>query len=173
MSALSPAFPWKKATFLHERAFTERAASPRGGGALLQQESGAGSPPGQPWQELLQAILVDGYADEPLPPSLSAPSRAGQPGLPFSGLLQPFLRLGAARLRSGLAELGVRHPSKSQLVSPSIETPLLEALASRLNELASRVLILELNVARMMERLQGSTPQERFHHFSTVLLREP
>ena len=213
MIARSPAFPWKKATFLHERALTEKTVSPPGSGTLLQQaerrasawrqvmsaddgtleerlrsagldregflqvlslaESDAGSPLGQSWQELLQAILVDGYADEPLPPSLSAPARAGQPGLPFSGLLQPFLRLGAARLRSGLAELGVRHPSKSQLVGPSIETTLLEALAHRLHELASRVLILELNVARMMERLQGNTPQERFHHFSTVLLREP
>lgn len=126
-----------------------------------------------PWQELLQEVLADRYVDEPLPPSLSAPAMAGQPGLAFSGFLHPFLRLGAARLRAGLAELGVRHPSKSPLVGPGIEATLLEALASRLHELASRVLILELNVARLMERLQGNTPQERFHHFSTALLREP
>ncbi len=213
MIARSPAFPWKKATFLHERALTEKAASPPGSGALLQQaerrvsawrqvmsaddgtleerlrsvgldregflqvlslmESDAGSPPGEPWQELLQEILSDRYAEEPLPPSLSAPAMAGQPGLPFSGFLHPFLRLGAARLRAGLAELALRHPSKSPLVGPGIETTLLEALATRLHQLAYRVLILELNVARMMERLQGSTPQERFHSFSTVLLREP
>ena len=155
MLARSPAFPWDKAAFLHERA------------------SEAGSPPEQSWQELLQTVLTDRYAEEPLPPSLRAPATAGQRGLPFSGFLHPFLRLGAARLRAALAELGVRHPSRSPLVDPGIETTLLETLASRLHELASRVLILELNVARMMERLQGSTPQERFHHFSKVLLREP
>ncbi len=84
----------------------------------------------------------------------------GQPGLPFSGFLHPFLRVGAARLRASLVE-------------PGVETTLLEALAARLQEIASRVLILELNVARMMGRLRGNTPQERFHHFSTVMLREP
>src|SRR5689334_17493553 len=114
MIARSPGFPWKKATFLHERALTEKAASPPGSGALLQQaerrvsawrqvmsaddgtleerlrsvgldresflhvlsleESEAGSPPGESWQELLQEILSDRYADEPLPTSLSAPA---------------------------------------------------------------------------------------------------
>ncbi|HYI02018.1 DUF4135 domain-containing protein, partial [Hyalangium sp.] len=213
MHALSPVSPWKKATFLHERASSEEAASPPGSEASLQQaerrasawrqvmsadegtlderlksvgldregflqvlaraESGVSNPPGQSWEELLQEILSDRQAGAPLPPSLSAPASVGQRGLPFSGLLHPFLRLGAVRLRAGLEELRVHHPSQGPLVGPAIEATMLEALALRLHELASRVLILELNVARVMERLSGSTPQERFHHFSTVLLQEP
>jgi len=213
MHALSPVSPWKKATFLHERALSEKAASPPGSEDSLRQaerrasawrqvmsadegtleerlrsvgldresflhvlaraESEVSSPPGQSWEELLQEVLADRHTERPLPPSLSAPASPGQPGLPFSGILHPFLRLGAARLQAGLAELSVRHPSKDPLVTPRIEATLLEALAVRLHELATRVLILELNVARMMERLPGNTPQERFHHFSTVLLQEP
>ncbi len=80
-------------------------------------------------------------------------------GLPFSGFLHPFLRQGAAWLRADLA--------------PAVEAALLENLAQRLLTIASRVLILELHVARMRGQLEGRTPQERFHHFSAVLLQEP
>ncbi|MFL5348431.1 MAG: type 2 lanthipeptide synthetase LanM family protein [Hyalangium sp.] len=213
MYALDPAFPWKKATFLHERALTAKASAPPEGDALIQQaerrasawrqvmsvdegtleerlrsigldregflhvlalaESDPRDSVGQSWEELLRAVLTDRYAEEPLPPSLAAPPSSGQPGLPFSGLLHPFLRVGAARLREGLAELRARYPSDGPLASPEVETALLEALTFRLHELASRVLILELNVARMMDQLSGSTPQERFHFYSTVRLREP
>jgi type 2 lantibiotic biosynthesis protein LanM len=122
---------------------------------------------------LLQDVLEERYAREPLPERLQAPAGADQPGLPFSGFLHPFLRLGAARLREGLAELGARHPSEHPLVGPGVEATLLENLMQRLHELASRVLILELNVARMMDQLSGATPQERFHFFSTVRLQRP
>jgi type 2 lantibiotic biosynthesis protein LanM len=81
--------------------------------------------------------------------------------------------LGAARLREGLAVLRARHSQAEPLASAEVEGVLVESLAFRLHELASRVLILELNVARVMGQLSGSTPHERFHDFSTVRLREP
>ncbi|HLM42915.1 MAG TPA: type 2 lantipeptide synthetase LanM, partial [Myxococcaceae bacterium] len=109
----------------------------------------------------------------PSPERLQAPAAAGQPGLPFSGFLHPFLRLGAVRLREGLARLEARHPGEHPLVGPGVEATLVENLMQRLHELSSRVLILELNVARMMEQLSGATPQERFHDFSTVRLQRP
>jgi type 2 lantibiotic biosynthesis protein LanM len=86
-----------------------------------------------------------------------------QPGLAFSGFLLPFLQLGAARLRARLPEP----------LRPEIESTLLENLARKLQTLSTRVLILELNVARMLEQLPGGTPQERFHFFSTVWLQQP
>jgi type 2 lantibiotic biosynthesis protein LanM len=123
--------------------------------------------------ELLQEVLGSRHAGEPLPPSLQAPTGPEAPGLAFSGFLRPFLRLGAARLRAGVAGLRTRGGWTHSPLSPEAETSLLESLAFRLHGLASRVLILELNVARLMEQLPGDTPQARFHHFSTVSLREP
>jgi type 2 lantibiotic biosynthesis protein LanM len=58
-------------------------------------------------------------------------------------------------------------------MTPEAEAALLEGLARRLQFLSTRTLILELNVARMLEELPGDTPQERFHHFSTVRFQEP
>ncbi len=213
MHTLSPVFPWKKATFLHERALAEDEALPPGSEAALQQaerrasawrqvmsvdeplleerlssiglsregflrvlareERESGSAASESWERLLQEVLEERHAQEPLPASLQAPAGAGQPGLPFSGFFHPFLRLGAARLREGLGALYALCPSEQPLVGPEIEATLLENLMQRLHELASRVLILELNVARMMGQLSGTTPQERFQHFSTVRLREP
>jgi type 2 lantibiotic biosynthesis protein LanM len=213
MHAPTPAFPWNKATFLHERArapkagplaagqeslrHAERRASAwrqvmsaddgvleerlRSVGldregflqVLARTESVPRDSGGQSWQQLLNEVLEDRYSRQPLPASLDAPPSAGQRGLPFSGLFHPFLRLGAARLREGLDRLKALHPASEPLVGPDIEPTLLESLAARLHEQASRVLILELNVARMMDQLSGSTPQERFLHFSTVRLQQP
>jgi type 2 lantibiotic biosynthesis protein LanM len=213
MHARSLAFPWLKATFLHERALELELRSLRGNESSLRQaeqrarawrevmsvdelmleerlrsvglsregflqilaHSGedAGSPPGELWEDFLRELLEERHSREPLPASLEAPASADQPGLPFSGFFEPFLRLGAARLRMGLLTLRARHSSQRLRVDPEIMITLLEGLAQRLHELASRVLILELNVARMMEQLSGDTPQARFHHFSTVRLRDP
>lgn len=169
---------WRQVMSADDRTLEERLRSvglDREGflQVLARAESEAGTPTGPSWEKLLEEILEERHKAMPLPSSLSAPATPDTPGLSFSGLLHPFLQLGAALLHEGLTVLGVRHPLKAPLISPRVEATLLEALAIRLHELASRVLILELNVARVMERLPGSTPQERFHHFSTVLLRDP
>ncbi|WNG38074.1 type 2 lantipeptide synthetase LanM [Archangium violaceum] len=214
MQVIAPVFPWKKATFLHERA-TVKGGSPLSGHDSAQQDAerqvrawrqlmsgddatleerlrsvgldredflqillqserqeegveGSGS-----WVSLIEEVIAQRHAGEPLPPSLQAPSAPGQPGLSFSGVLHPFLRLAAARLRTVLAALQTRYGLEHALLAPEAEAALLDGLARRLQFLSTRTLILELNVARMMEQLPGNTPQERFHHFSTVHVQEP
>ncbi|ADO68035.1 type 2 lanthipeptide synthetase LanM family protein [Stigmatella aurantiaca] len=166
---------WRQVMSADERLLEERLRSAgldrEGFLQILAHAEGGGDPSQHPsWEGLLQEVLEDRAVNEPLPSFLAAPVSASGPGLPFSGFLHPFLRLGAARLRAGLEALGARVPSPLPLVAPGIDALLLGGLAAQLHELASRVLILELNVARLMDRLQGSTPQERFHHFSTGVL---
>jgi type 2 lantibiotic biosynthesis protein LanM len=214
MQVIAPVFPWKKATFLHERATAKGGALAPGSDsareeaerradawrqlmsgddatlderlgsvgldrqAFLQLLSHSGGQEDGPedsgsWVFLVQEVLEQRHAAEALPASLQAPSAPGQPGLSFSGLLHPFLRIAAARLRTVLAALQARHGLERPLLAPEAEAALLEGLARRLQFLSTRTLILELNVARMLEQLPGKTPQERFHHFSTQHLREP
>ena len=125
------------------------------------------------WVSLIEEVIEQRHAGEPLPPSLQPPAGPGQPGLAFSGFLQPFIRLAAARLRTVTAALQARYGLEFPLLSSEAESSLLEGLARRLQSLSTRTLILELNVARVMDELPGGTPQERFHHFSTVRLQEP
>ncbi|HYO68276.1 MAG TPA: type 2 lanthipeptide synthetase LanM family protein, partial [Archangium sp.] len=128
---------------------------------------------GGAWVSLIEEVIEQRHAGEPLPPSLQPPSGPGQPGLAFSGFLQPFIRLAAARLRTVTAALQARFGLGLPLLTPEAEASLLEGLARRLQSLSNRTLILELNVARVMDELPGDTPQERFHHFSAVRLQEP
>ena len=214
MQAIAPAFPWKKATFLHERA-TAKGATPSPASRPPPQEAerrasawrqimsgddstleerlrsigldrpafleilahaggqGAEARGDDSWVLLIQDVLERRHAGEPLPASLQAPSGPGQPGLSFSGFIHPFLQIAAARLRTVVAALQARHGLAQALMAPEAEAALLTGLAQRLQSLSTRTLILELNVARMMEELPGDTPQERFHHFSTRRFQEP
>lgn len=54
-----------------------------------------------------------------------------------------------------------------------LEAPLRADLSARLTRLARPTLVLELNVARLEERLRGDTPEERFRYYVDVLLRDP
>ena len=214
MQVIAPVFPWKKATFLHERATVANDDPSPGSEPVLQEAerqadawrqlmSGddatlderlrsvgldreaflrilarAGSPQEGPgdsgsWVSLIEEVIEQRHAGEPLPPSLQPPARPGEPGLAFSGFLQPFIRLAAARLRTVTAALQARYGLELPLLASEAEASLLEGLARRLQALSTRTLILELNVARVMGELPGETPQERFHHFSTARLQEP
>ncbi|WP_375765797.1 type 2 lanthipeptide synthetase LanM family protein [Archangium gephyra] len=214
MQAIAPVFPWKKATFLHERALASNDNPSAGSEPVLQEAERRANAwrqlmsgddatlderlksvgldreaflrilaraestqegPGDSgsWVSLIEEVIEQRHAGEPLPPSLQPPARPGEPGLAFSGFLQPFIRLAAARLRTVTAALQARYGLELPLLSSEAEASLLESLARRLQSLSTRTLILELNVARVMDELPGETPQERFHHFSTVRLREP
>jgi type 2 lantibiotic biosynthesis protein LanM len=121
---------------------------------------------------LLQEVLAQRHAEEPLPIALQPPSsHEAQAGLPFAGFLQPFLRIGAARLRAGLAELRARLALDTAPWSAAVEEALLGDLARKLQAIATRTLLLELHVARLRGQLPGETPQQRFHFFSTSWLR--
>jgi len=213
MQVIAPVFPWKKATFLHERVTPKRGEAPEsdapplseaerrastwrqlmaGDEAMLDERlrsigldreeflrilDRSGEPEEGPedsgsWVYLIHDVIEQRHEGEPLPDSLRAPTGPGQPGLSFSGVLHPFLRIAAARLRTVAAALRARYGLEEALLTQEAEAQLLEGLARRLQYLSMRTLILELNVARMLEQLPGDTAQERFHYFSTIHFQE-
>jgi type 2 lantibiotic biosynthesis protein LanM len=59
------------------------------------------------------------------------------------------------------------------LFGPGVESALARDLRHALTFVATRTLVLELNVARTLNQLGGDTSEERFAHFSTVHLADP
>lgn len=84
--------------------------------------------------------------------------------LSFLNVIKPLLLPGVDRLDTGIQHLAQKYtyiPFDSQAIVPS----LFAFLASQILSKLSRTLVLELNVARLQGRLQGTTPQERFEDF--------
>ncbi|HEY0753118.1 MAG TPA: type 2 lanthipeptide synthetase LanM family protein [Ktedonobacteraceae bacterium] len=78
--------------------------------------------------------------------------------------LKPLLARGCARLQAGIASLQQRYtrlPFDPRVVSFQLLPHFLEKILNK----PAKTLILELNVARVQGRLQGSTPQERYLYF--------
>jgi type 2 lantibiotic biosynthesis protein LanM len=87
--------------------------------------------------------------------------------LELSGFLlaiKPMIDQGLKHLRQGIKALD-RTKSDLAFTSSSIETILLANLSKRLLWMLSRTMVLELNVARLQEQLQGNTSEERFNSF--------
>lgn len=119
------------------------------------------------WLSFLEQLAQRKHHDEPLPPLDTSPISEGPSSRPnFAGLTLPMLRLGAARLRAGVAAIQARHAPGPPLLGVEAERALLLALQQSLSRRATRVLALELNTARLLGSLQGATPQERFENFS-------
>ncbi len=119
------------------------------------------------WLSFLEALAERQHRDEPLPtlaPSPRAQLPATKPN--FDHFTLPMLRIAAARLRAGVAQLQARHASSPPLLGPEAERALLFTLQQSLSRRATRVLVLELNTARLLGTLHGATPQERFENFS-------
>lgn len=93
----------------------------------------------------------------------------GDGGLPFPGLLRPFVAEGLRQLRARAAGLTGAESARE----PAAETELLRQLGRRLLVAALPTLVLELNVARLRGELTGASSQARYHHFGTVLLARP
>ena len=89
----------------------------------------------------------------------------------FLTTVQPLLRRGVERLRKGIHELSLSSPTLSFDVE-GVTASLLAYLGKRILNRLGRTLVLELNVARVRERLQGDTPEERFQHFLWRLTQE-
>jgi type 2 lantibiotic biosynthesis protein LanM len=104
-------------------------------------------------------------AGTPLP-SAGAGDRTG-----FLHLLAPLLHDACARLR-GVAERLAGNAGHDAPFTPEAAVALLYPnLASRLLQQISRALVLELHVARLEERLEGATAEERFASFAAWLRR--
>lgn len=92
----------------------------------------------------------------------------------LSGLLvaiEPLLRQGFQRARDGLEKL-IKTYSDLPFDPDTIEDVVCAHLPLSLLQLASRTLVLELNVARLQGQLTGDTPQARFQSF-IERLRQP
>ena len=80
----------------------------------------------------------------------------------------PLIARARCRLRDAVRALLQRHPAAP--ISPDTADDLLTtALAMRLTPIVMRTMSLELNVARLQDRLQGDSPEQRFRSFLAQL----
>jgi len=172
---------WQRSMLVEGELFTERLRGSNLDRASFVEllarhapETDAGD--GSAWRAILQEIMEDRHRGQGL---LTRQTESSSPGTTrrvtgsFRGFFEPILRTGAARLRAGLAELADRRGLDKEPLTPEGEAGMLGALARRLSMCATPTLILELNVARMEGRLEGALPEERFEHFSEVVLARP
>lgn len=127
-------------------------------------------------QELRHAYAQDASSDYDdvllriLQPATGAPAASSmqQTGPSFLTVALPLIISGIERLRAGIARL-----TSASAVLPfdqeSIYTVWLACLPGRLIPQVMRTLTLELNVARLEDRLHGDTPQERARDFTRQL----
>lgn len=124
------------------------------------------------WLEEIQATFLEDPSD-PLPwpwPDEHRPESGGSAA--FLVMIEPLVRRRCERLHSAVADL-----SSSAQGGPEIDPGLairnlLACAAPDLRHFLARTLVLELQVARLEERLRGDTPEQRFWSFIETL-REP
>jgi type 2 lantibiotic biosynthesis protein LanM len=105
-------------------------------------------------------------APRPLPVGAPAFSEAPRSRV-LAGFLEPFSHLiheSRGRLRKGLRALG-QSATRAPFDSVAIEDALFSSLQEQLLAMAGRVMVLELNVARLEGFLEGATARERFSSF--------
>ncbi len=116
--------------------------------------------------ELAQAFEASSTAlDESLP---YESREASPPPLSFVKPIEPLLRRALARLHVGIDALARRYPVLP-FDTPSVTTSLFGHLVRQLRSMLTRTIVLELNVARVQQRLQGETPEQRFLDFVRLL----
>jgi type 2 lantibiotic biosynthesis protein LanM len=90
---------------------------------------------------------------------------------PFLSVIEPALERGRSRLRAGVLELR-QVSSGLHLAADGLQRLFMRNVVGRLNAMLDRVMVLELHVARLQDRLEGETSEERFWSF-VRLLHEP
>jgi len=112
--------------------------------------------------ELREAYATSGAASAeafPLPESAHKNSMGG-----FLRCVSPVLSRARRRLRAGIDAIASR--GGAPFLDPvQAESMLSASLPGRMIWMLDRTLVLELNVARLQEKLSGSTPQARFDSF--------
>jgi type 2 lantibiotic biosynthesis protein LanM len=91
--------------------------------------------------------------------------------LGFLCIARPLILDGHKRFSAGIEQLQ-REYQQIPFDAQTVERLFLPNLFTQLAQAASRTMVLELNVARVEERLRGETPEERFQDFIRQL-REP
>lgn len=113
------------------------------------------------WLSWLTAAYADGGSTNggklPEPPE--------DPGtVAFLRVFSPLLRKAIARIQRYADELSEAHPS-APFEAESVMSILYPGMALKLSSMVSRVMVLELNVARVQGELDGESPPERFRSF--------
>lgn len=114
-----------------------------------------------PWLLQLAEVFAEGEVSQPveLPPTLQSQETAR-----FLSLIEPLIQQGREKLRAGIAVLIKRYPG-APFDPATAEAIMYAQLTPQLLPMISRVLVLELNVARLQGQLQGETTQARFQSF--------
>lgn len=112
--------------------------------------------------------LAKAYAE---PASAYADPPPGEEVLGFLELVQPLVDRACERLAAGIAELTAQWATLP-FDPETIEDVLLMNLPDPLLSRMGRTMVLELNVARLQDLLEGDTPAERFRSFIESL-RQP
>ncbi|AFY93301.1 type 2 lanthipeptide synthetase LanM family protein [Chamaesiphon minutus] len=113
--------------------------------------------------------LERAFADETEFEPINMPDELKEiPTIDFLNLIEPIVQQGCARLQAGIQTL-IATASDLPFDPNTIETLLFANLPQRLLSIVSRTLVLELNVARLQELLQGDTPELRFQSFTQRL----
>jgi type 2 lantibiotic biosynthesis protein LanM len=89
----------------------------------------------------------------------------------FHVLIEPIVRRGCERLRQGIAEVALAAGAGLEIDPDVLVRSLLVPLTAAIRHFLGRTLVLELQVARLEERLEGDTPEERFRCFINSLRR--
>lgn len=117
----------------------------------------------QGWLEIIQLVDEQSYKDVNI---------EVRKDILFFSFIKPFLKIA----RGKLEEVLYSHSNKSLIkkeLSPSVIDDLLHNLGETLSAISSRILILELNVARVSGKLRGETSEERASYFNQALLNDP
>lgn len=121
----------------------------------------AAEPPGArrpEWAAFVTEALASAPAEAPAAPRGELPGTSG-----FRTVLAPFAELAGARLSQRCRPAPGTAGAAVDL--PAIRARFVARLTDTLARQAARVLVLELNVARVTGRLSGDTPSERFRDF--------
>lgn len=113
------------------------------------------------WLADLACAFARPVASEPL--ALPVPPGA-EKTIGFLNLIAPLIERAREQIRESVAALVEQH-ADLPFDPRTIEPLLLTNLPRQIIPMLSRVIILELNVARLEETLQGATPEERFQSF--------
>ena len=89
----------------------------------------------------------------------------------FLTAFSPLIGHYRTQLLDGMKALVQEHPS-APFVPQDGEALLWENVVLRLTSIVSRTMVLELQVARLQDRLQGETPEARFHSFIYYISQE-
>ncbi len=83
----------------------------------------------------------------------------------FFQTLEPLIRYDWDRLQHTIQSLSDRYPEPRPFNPKTISDLILESVMPYFNIFLGRVYALEINIMRLRNTLEGSTPEERYHYF--------